>query len=557
MGPEGARARRTRSAVAICAVLLAALLCCVVGFRPFKNTPDIRSDGVGYHTWAYAIAQGDFSFCKYKPLLHSVNALSGESADGRRCRNKYPPGVGLMQLAFSWPLLAEHAELSGFSEGENRVVLWGGAVLLFGTAGLMCALLLRRRVPVGDALLAIGAFIFGTGLFHYSTFDASFSHVYSAFGVALALWLVHEKRNLSPRRLFAFVLVAAWLYAVRQTNAALSLAVVYLFVRQASRSASRRLIVAWLVGTGTAALVLLSYGRYVSGESSLSSYGTEGFPTIGGHFFDVLVSYERGLFSYYPIFLVAIALAVMNWRKAVSQVFVVLVLLFALLYGSWHAWHLGAGFGHRGFVELTPFGMLVLADGLMLISRRVRHLAIMIVCICCVATTLAMSAYWRGDLPFNGAVSSQYWQSLSPLSLFESGDREYSKNQIRNVHLTFKAARERSDGQWDATLLISNLNAKTALTGVTGRHPALRLSWRVAMPGASGDGWDPRADLPYIDPDESASITVAVPPPDIATGNAQLQFSIVQEGVFWAHDVGVAPLAVPWGKDAIPQNKPE
>ncbi|WP_043692453.1 hypothetical protein [Luteibacter sp. 9133] len=541
-----------RILISCAAILFAALLVGVLLLHPFRNSPDIRSDGVGYHVWAHAIARGDFTFCNYKPMLQPVTALSGESADGLRCKNKYPPGVGLLQLVFSWPVLADDPVTTGFSVGENRVVFWGGGVLLFATTGLLYSALRRSGTASVPSLIGIVAFVFGTGLFHYATYDASFSHVYSAFGVALLLWLAYGMQHLSLRRLIAFSVIAAWLYIVRQTNAALSLAVVYVFVRQTGMQGLWRLPAAWFIGTGTAAAVLLAYSRYVTGEASFSSYGSEGFPSFAGHSLEVLFSYERGLFSYYPVFMVGVALAILQRKNAVSQAFLSLIAIFALLYGSWHAWHLGAGFGHRGFVELAPFGVVIVANALQGARPLAKGFLFAVIGLCCLATTLAMAAYWRGDLPFTGAGSTQYWRSISPVKLSFLKDPLYSKKEIRRIHLTFQSVRKRDDGHWQVRILVANGNESTPLRGAGGPYPVLRLSWRLVAPRAGlSEGWDARYDLPAIDAGLSRSVTVDVPDPDITDADLQLQFSIVQEGYFWAHDVGVPPLSISWGRDQV------
>jgi hypothetical protein len=543
---------RQKAVLVLAALIFAAILATVVVLRPFKNSPDIRSDGVGYHAWVHALAHQDLTFCKYGQMLRRVGAISGESDDGLRCRNKYPPGVGLLQLAFSWPFLAENPEATGYSVGENRVVFWGGAVLLFATAWLMCATLLRRETSVPVSLISVAAMVFGTGLFHYATYDASFSHVYSAFGLALILWLVDGRREISLSRLIIFAMIAGWLYAVRQTNAALGLAAAYLYFRQSADVLRWRIFIAWFAGTGLAAAILLIYGRYVSGQSSISSYGSEGFPSFGSHALDVLVSYERGLFSYYPVVAIAVLFALIRFRKPSDHAFLILIAVFALLYGSWHAWNLGAGFGHRGFVELAPFGMLVLAGSLESSSKVSRRTWMGLILLCCAATTFSMTAYWRGDLPFEGAVGSQYWRSLGPSGLFPSHKLSYSKNDVRNVRLAFDSADLREDGQWDVHLSVKNGNRKTSLLGSTGPLPPLRISWRVVASGADiGQGWDTRFDVPVLDPGQVKVVTLRVPPPSSPGADRHLQFSLVLEGQFWAHDIGVAPLDVPWSIDQL------
>jgi hypothetical protein len=534
----------------VAALLFAALLCGVLALRPFRNSPDIRSDGVGYHIWAHAIAHGNLTFCNYGSLLKPVGALSGESLDGLRCKNKYPPGVALLQLAFSWPVLAKHPTATGFSVGENRVVLWGGAVLLFVVTALMSRVLARRGHTPFIALFSVGAFVFGTGLFHYSTYDASFSHIYSAFGAALALWLVYGKARLSIGRLVAFSLVVAWLYAVRQTNAAVGLAVVYLFFRQAAVEDGRRVAFSWLAGTAFSASLLLAYGHYSSGRASLSSYGAEGFPSFGGHAIDVLVSYERGLFSYYPLFFVTVVLALWRWRKPTSQAFLALVGAFTLLYGSWHAWQLGAGFGHRGFVELAPFGMLALAEALSAMSTTARRVSVILVGVCCMVTLMAMSAYWRRDLPFSGAVGAQYWQSISPFPVSASEKLKYSEDDVRHIRLAFEGPIQKDGAEWKVRIMVTNGNPLTRMHGAAEGYPPLRLSWRVVSQEKDiHKGWVDRLDLPALAPGESRAVTISVAAPIQADSGQQLQLAIVQEGMFWSHDIGVAPVSLTWTRD--------
>jgi hypothetical protein len=495
----------------------------------------------------HAIVHGDLSFCRYEPLLAPVGAISAKNEDGTRCRNKYPPGVGLIQFPFSALVLAEDPSQTGFSTGENRVVLWGGSALLFATAALMYQLLLRRQVPLDTALGSTLALVFGTGLFHYATYDASFSHVYSAFGVTLLAWIAMDRPRLGGGRLVAFAIVAAWLYLVRQTNAALSLAVVYLVVQQLTRQERWRVVAAWTAGTAVAVAALLAYGRYVNGATSLSNYGDEGFPTFAGHAFDVLVSYERGLFTYYPVLLVVGILAIAKIRRPASHAFLGLIAIFTVLYGSWHAWHLGAGFGHRGFVELAPFGMLVMAESLTSMRQSTRRVWTAVIAACCIATTLAMTAYWRGELPIHGAVAGQYWRSISPASLFPHKPRKYSKQEVRSIGLDFLGATQFPDGHWEVQLRVRNENGATPLNVASDNFLPLRVSWRVADVGADiHNNWQTRQDLPVLEPGQSQEISVSVPTP-VSTGEHKtLQFTVVQETAFWAHDVGVPPLTISW-----------
>jgi len=529
----------------VAGTLFALLLCWVSVSRPYANTPDIRSDGVGYHIWVHGLAHGDLRFCDYRKLLDPVNAISSEDVDLQRCRVKYPPGVALLQLPFSLPWLAVDPVATGFSVGENRVVLWGGAAMLLAIAAMMYSVLRRRGVPVRLALAAVTLVTFGAGLFHYGTFDASFSHIYSAFGVALLLWL-GLGHALSPGRLCALTLVFGWLYLVRQTNGALTLAVAYMLFRGDPAGRQWRIWAGWGLGTAMALALQVAYNCYASGALGVNSYGSESFPRFAAHALDVLFSYERGVYTYYPLLLLVTWFALRTWRAPASQALLGVGAIFALLYGSWHSWYLGAGFGHRGFVELAPLAMVVLADGLAAAGTGMRRLWLALATLCCALTVIAMCAYWRGDLPISGATRGDYWWSVSPSSLL-ARHRQYTPDEVRNIVLAYEGATRQGDGSWEVSLRVSNRNGATGLNTHGRLYAPLALSWRVVPDPADGSvGWNPRAALPALAPGNEGQLRVVLGA-DMAPGdNRWLQFSVVQEGVFWAHVVGVPPLTVGW-----------
>lgn len=73
----------------------------------------------------------------------------------------------------------------------------------------------------------------------------------------------------------------------------------------------------------------------------------------------------------------------------------------------------------------------------------------------------------------------------------------------------------------------------------------IRLSWRfIDSRGNPMSGWDPRKNLPFDIP-AHGSLTVDIP---LSFGNERepmvMQLSLVQELVFWGHDVGIAPISI-------------
>ena len=335
--------------------------------------------------------------------------------DERRgvCGIKYPPGVALLQLPFVSPW-ADPKLREGFSREAHAIVLALGSGLLLLIATLSYLTLRRLDVCPLQAQAVVGAFIFGTGLFHYATYDASFSHVYSAGGVALLLWLVTRARETGwrPWMLGLFGLSTFWLSTVRQTNVLLTLLIAGVAIIGTDHRSARRVA---LIAVGTTALALLlqvAYNQYVTGTLTLFSYGREGFASWGGRFGDVWFSYERGLSTYYPIMIAAMVLGLFSGERLLGLAFAIGVTGYAFLYGSWHSWMLGHGMGHRGFVELAPLAMVVFGSALQRLQPRWRLVAIGVTGLSVYVTLQVMVGYWRGSFPFTGANSDVYWRHL-------------------------------------------------------------------------------------------------------------------------------------------------
>jgi hypothetical protein len=171
-------------------------------------------------------------------------------------------------------------------------------------------------------------------------------------------------------------------------------------------------IVASLAGGALATLVIVYYNFYASGEISFSTYGQEKFTSIGGNFFDVIVSYERGLVTYYPVFALTVILSIWKLRDAYTFTLLLLILAYSFLYGSWHSWFLGAGMGHRGFIDFAPLSIIVLGRSMMRLDPDARIISYLIVACCIYITTSIMLAYWHGTFPFAGATFEQYYSAL-------------------------------------------------------------------------------------------------------------------------------------------------
>jgi hypothetical protein len=382
-------------------LLLIAILIPVTRSPPYANRPPIRSDGVGYHIWIRAILERDLSFCKWTEI--SAMFSSSDPARGV-CRNKYPPGLALLQFPVMAPLVDLHTETPLIGPAEHSASLILGALALALACGLMLASCYRLGTPPWAANFAVPALVFGTGLFHYGTYDSSFTHIYSALGFSLILWL--WLRSGPP---WAFALTCFFLVAMRSTN----LIPILFLLPVWHRSRDRQGAVAALAGVALAIALLVAYNYYATRQFSLSTYGQESFhfdrPMQG----PVLFSYERGLFTYYPVLAVALAAGLWARRTRLAACwFLGLLAAFVILYGFWAQWFLGGGMGHRGFVELMPFAAVLFACALPGLAPRYRAAAMALAAVSVFLTLEIMHGYWAGTFPFQGATAQVYWEHI-------------------------------------------------------------------------------------------------------------------------------------------------
>ena len=382
----------------------------LVSARPPYTAPGapIRSDCVGHHLWIREVLSGHLSFCD-SPVLRKVRAIAYENRETGVCLNKYPPGVALLRFPVMAPLVDLRPGAPAIGEREYQASLWYSAALLaiIGFVSASCAY--RLGAPPWAANVALAAVVFGTGLFHYATFDGCFSHIHSAFVLVLILRLALDPE---PRGRPLLIGVLAWIaILVRNTNA---LALLWLAAVAVWRGGPRRRRVALplMAGALAGAALQVAYNSWAIGRLTLVSYG-EPFVWRRPMVLAVVASYERGLLSYYPIVAVALlaALACRATRRAAAA-FSGLLLAYALLYGFWWSWMLGGGFGHRGFVDVMPVLIPLFAVALGRLSTSWRAPAVVVSVLAVFVTVELMAGYWRRSYPYQGATAEDYWSHV-------------------------------------------------------------------------------------------------------------------------------------------------
>lgn len=395
------------------------------------ETP-IRSDGFSYYVYLPSW------FLFHDPSLAATarDCCGGEfpafTAIGRwpgtrRWVNAHPIGVAVMQA----PLFAVAHALTRWTNlsPDGFSLYYQHAAGLSGTLWMLAGLwmlrgLLRRHFSDGVTAITLLTLLFGTNLYHYATFDSSYSHAYSFFLFAAFLdvterWYARPDTRLS----LALGLVAGLIVLVRHTNG-LVLLVFPLYGVTGWRSPGARLSMlrAHLPRLAMTALVFaavvapqLAIYHAATGHWLVSAYGDLGFNWRAPRIVSVLFGVQKGLFFWSPLLLAAVAgLVLLGKSQNAARAFVLPGVIFLALdtyvIASWWDWQFGGSFGHRGFVDALPIFALGLAAFYSWASLRPFRRAATAVVVACVVglSVFQMLQYWNGVLPFSDLSWDQY-----------------------------------------------------------------------------------------------------------------------------------------------------
>jgi len=417
-------------------VVRAALVLCLAGYvfvyaTGRANNP-IRSDGFSYYvylpswflfhdTTLSAVAR-DCCGGVYPPYTAIIRWPST-----RQWVNAHPIGVAIMQAPLFGVAhaLTRWTNLSrdGFTLYYQHAVGLSG--LLWTVAGLsVLSIVLRRHFNDGVVAATIVTILLGTNLYHYATFDSSYSHPYSFFLFAAFLDLT-ERWHAAPtvRTSVLLGIVAGMIVLTRHTNALFLIVLPLYGVESMASARSRgavlkdhRALVAIIVAV-TALVVAPQLAIYYSatGRMLVSSYGELGFNFTSPRLVHLLIGVQKGLFFWSPILITGcIGFAWLLKSRHSARAFVVPALLFlgadTYLIASWWDWQFGGSFGHRGFIDTFP----LFAIGTAAFFERVtvnpltRRIVTVMVVMLVALNLFQMVQYWNHVLPPSDTTWDQY-----------------------------------------------------------------------------------------------------------------------------------------------------
>lgn len=420
--------------------LVAAAVLCVAGYVFIYGTgragQPIRSDGYSYYVYLPAwFIYGDPSLSRVArdccggefPEFTAIIRWPGT----RSWVNAHPIGVAVLQTPF---FLAAH----GLTKWSNLTPdgfspYYQHAVGISGIFWTIAGLFVVRRLLLtwfDDRVVAatLAALLFGTGLFHYATYDASYSHAYSFFLIASLMLLTVKWWQDAPGggrredwRLAVLLGVTAGLIVLTRHPNALFLLLFPLYgVSNAAgfKHAVAALAARWrelAVITIAGALVvlpqLLIY-HAATGRFFVSSYGSLGFNWSSPRIWGVLFSVQKGAFFWSPLLLMAAAGYRLRHRSTRAFALGAIVVFAANTYiiASWWDWQFGASYGHRGFVDMLPLfavGLAALFERAAASPARLRLVAVAAGA-AVFLSVFQMLQYWNGVMPMADLTWDQY-----------------------------------------------------------------------------------------------------------------------------------------------------
>jgi hypothetical protein len=345
----------------------------------------------------------------------------------RRWVNAHPIGVAVMQAPMfgvahaltRWTNLSPDGFTLYYQHGD------GLAGLLWAVAGLfVLRRVLRRHFSDPITAATLLTILFGTNLYHYATYDSSFSHVYSFFLFAAFLDLT-EQWYAGPRRSTSVLLglVSGLIVLTRHTNVLfLVFFPLYAVVNMASfrervdllcRQVNHLVTIAAVGALVVAPQLAIYYDA--TGSPFISSYGNLGFYFASPRLFGVLFSVQKGLFFWTPLLLLGVAgLVRLAWSHHTARAFLLPAGIFLVLntyvIACWWDWQFGASFGHRAFVDALPIFAVGLAAFYQWSSVNTRRRRV-VACIVVAGVALnvfQMLQYWNGLMPISDTTWEQY-----------------------------------------------------------------------------------------------------------------------------------------------------
>ena len=335
--------------------------------------PSIENDGIGYFSYLHSVVvDHDLDFADeyaavrsegvaYYPLLIESRTSTGKLAD------YFPVGPALISLpAYLAALVARSSGDPQF--GPPFSVVISLVSLLAGLLALVFSYRLATAVTTpASALVGVVGAAAATPFIYYLLYEPSYSHTFSACGVAAFLYLWWWGRDhRSVWGWFALGLLGGLMGLIRFQDGPL------LLIGLLDRPRRWWYLLVFFGGVLVAFAPQLPVDQALFGTWLPARPAGQDLQFFPGHYWDVLFSSFHGLFSWTPIALLAVAGFWFVKDRRLQVAFLYAFVIEVIIGGAAPDWFGGYSFGMRRFVSLTPFFAIGLATLAQKFSPRVQ-----------------------------------------------------------------------------------------------------------------------------------------------------------------------------------------
>jgi len=425
VSPQISWVRKVRNiALLVVFTAFAAVLSCAYIHSKQLNGPPIRSDGFGYYAYLPAV------FIDHNLGLASAlnNIPAGVSSyelginplkDTGRYFDKYAVGTAVMQSPF---FLAAHVFAGLFGQpqtGYSRFYqvansLSAIAYLCIGMFFLYRALRANHSSVI--ALATVALTVFATNVFHYATYDASFSHIYQFALTSILIYLLIGGQSINGQLPWKWTvsvgLITGLITLTRLTNAPIALLPAVFFLGRLRESGDIKSFFFDASLAACCALLILfpqlMYWKHMTGHWFVNAYAMVGedakFYWSHPALVDYLFSIRKGALFWSPLLILALVgfpsltrrQPMLGWTAAI------VLMLHIYICSSWYYWSFGGSFGSRPMVDVMPLFALPLA---MTVDRLAKRYTVPMLACAAAALILLnltlMYSYWYRFIPFD------------------------------------------------------------------------------------------------------------------------------------------------------------
>ena len=390
----------------------------------------LNVDGKGYYDYLPALfIYGDLpAFNKTDTTLVSVSERINKTdfyvyISNNRV-NKYPCGVAVLLFpSFIYAHLTarlQNFQNDGFSLPYQKAVFYSALIYLF-----LVLIFLRKLLSLylfrKSTIFIIQIFVvFATSIIHYTYADPGFSHIYSFFAITAFLYFVKSFFTHKTVKDYLWACVFLGLIVIlRQLNIIVVLFIPFMAGSfENLKSGFNFILSKWLdlIKGILIFIIIVSIQIYLwhfqTGKYIVDSYPGESFNFLNPHFFDILFSYQKGLFVYAPILLFSFLSFFYLVKEKKYYLLLTWLFFFVLLtyiLSSWWAWYYGSSYGLRAYIDFYAVFCILLGFLIQKANNVLKIILLSIMTLTIPLNFIQTLQYKRFILLWNEMDKRKYW----------------------------------------------------------------------------------------------------------------------------------------------------